>query len=390
MTWERRRADDRTHLLAASSSEVFGAAREPRTELTEHHDDVAARCRPCSRRLLRVVREVHRRTGADEPLPRRRRRAQLRRQRHDPRRDRRSRTSTSSPPRRRGTAIGAALLRLAPGPRPPARLRDGARVHGPRVLGRRDSRRALEAARASSRTRLDDDELFDRPSPARIAAGEVVGWFQGRMEFGPRALGNRSILADPRRDDMKDILNARIKHREPFRPFAPSILAEAHRRVLRAGLPLAVHGAGLQDAGRRSASRSRPSPTSTAPVGCRPSSAHVNPRYYRLIEEFEPAHRRADPAQHLVQRERADRDDAGAGARHLPEDAHGCSGPRQPRGAPHVNRRPRLLVLNQYYEPGVEATGRLLAQTVQRPRRRVRCDRDYRHAAECIARPRGP
>ena len=57
-----------------------------------------------------------------------------------------------------------------------------------------------------------------------IADGNVVGWFQGRMEWGPRALGNRSILADPRRAEMRDILNARIKHREPFRPFAPSLL----------------------------------------------------------------------------------------------------------------------------------------------------------------------
>ena len=59
-----------------------------------------------------------------------------------------------------------------------------------------------------------------------IADGKIVGWFQGRMEFGPRALGNRSILADPRRADMKDTLNRRIKFREPFRPFCPSILAE--------------------------------------------------------------------------------------------------------------------------------------------------------------------
>jgi carbamoyltransferase len=59
-----------------------------------------------------------------------------------------------------------------------------------------------------------------------IADGAVVGWFQGRMEFGPRALGNRSIVVDPRRADMKEILNERIKKREPFRPFAPSILAE--------------------------------------------------------------------------------------------------------------------------------------------------------------------
>jgi carbamoyltransferase len=72
---------------------------------------------------------------------------------------------------------------------------------------------------------MGDEELFPYVA-ARIADGEVVGWFQGRMEFGPRALGQRSIVADPRRDDMKDILNARIKHREPFRPFAPSVLAD--------------------------------------------------------------------------------------------------------------------------------------------------------------------
>jgi carbamoyltransferase len=72
---------------------------------------------------------------------------------------------------------------------------------------------------------MEDEELFPYVAE-RIAAGEVVGWFQGRMEFGPRALGQRSIVADPRRDDMKDILNARIKHREPFRPFAPSVLAD--------------------------------------------------------------------------------------------------------------------------------------------------------------------
>jgi carbamoyltransferase len=59
-----------------------------------------------------------------------------------------------------------------------------------------------------------------------VAGGNVLGWFQERMEWGPRALGHRSIIADPRRNDMKDILNARIKHREKFRPFAPSILMD--------------------------------------------------------------------------------------------------------------------------------------------------------------------
>ena len=73
---------------------------------------------------------------------------------------------------------------------------------------------------------LDGVELARRAATL-VAAGKVTGWFQGRMEWGPRALGNRSIIADPRREDMKDILNARIKYREPFRPFAPSILLEA-------------------------------------------------------------------------------------------------------------------------------------------------------------------
>lgn len=70
------------------------------------------------------------------------------------------------------------------------------------------------------------DEELTKIAARDIAGGRVVGWFQGRMEFGPRALGNRSIVVDPRRAEMKDILNERIKKREPFRPFAPSILEE--------------------------------------------------------------------------------------------------------------------------------------------------------------------
>ena len=72
---------------------------------------------------------------------------------------------------------------------------------------------------------LDDEELIKNCAKL-IADGNVVGWYQGKMEWGPRALGNRSILADPRRIEMKDILNEKIKHRESFRPFAPSILEE--------------------------------------------------------------------------------------------------------------------------------------------------------------------
>ena len=74
---------------------------------------------------------------------------------------------------------------------------------------------------------IEDEDALCRTTAKAIAAGQVVGWFQGRMEWGPRALGNRSILGDPRRADMKDILNLKIKRRESFRPFAPSILREA-------------------------------------------------------------------------------------------------------------------------------------------------------------------
>ena len=75
-------------------------------------------------------------------------------------------------------------------------------------------------------TYIDDDLKLSETVANEISKGKVIGWFQGKMEWGPRALGNRSILGDPRRADMKDILNLKIKRRESFRPFAPSILRE--------------------------------------------------------------------------------------------------------------------------------------------------------------------
>jgi len=84
----------------------------------------------------------------------------------------------------------------------------------------------LEAA-GCAWERVDDLDRLCGETAQAVADGLVVGWFQGRMEWGPRALGNRSILGDPRRADMKDILNLKIKRRESFRPFAPSILREA-------------------------------------------------------------------------------------------------------------------------------------------------------------------
>ena len=74
--------------------------------------------------------------------------------------------------------------------------------------------------------KITDDQILNKTVAKAISDGKVIGWFQGKMEWGPRALGNRSILGDPRRSDMKDILNLKIKRRESFRPFAPSILRE--------------------------------------------------------------------------------------------------------------------------------------------------------------------
>lgn len=85
-----------------------------------------------------------------------------------------------------------------------------------------------DCARALSARGLEVRKVADPEAEAaeRLAAGKVVGWFQGRAEIGPRALGNRSILADPRRAEMRDVVNARVKRREGFRPFAPSVLHE--------------------------------------------------------------------------------------------------------------------------------------------------------------------
>jgi len=134
--------------------------------------------------------------------------------------------------------------------------------------------------------RKASDEEVTRVAARDIADGKIVGWFQGRMEFGPRALGNRSIVVDPRRAEMKDILNARIKKREPFRPFAPSILEERVSEYFE---------------------QSHPAPTMLMVYQIReekrdviPAVTHVdgsgrlqtvcrrtNPRYHQLISEFD-------------------------------------------------------------------------------------------------------
>ncbi len=115
----------------------------------------------------------------------------------------------------------------------------------------------------------------------------MVGWFQGRAEWGPRALGNRSILGDPRRADMKDLSNLKIKRRESFRPFAPSILEERTGEWFMQSLSRPVHAQGLPDPAGEARLRCRRSPTSTAPGGCRPSPSARTRATAELIRAFE-------------------------------------------------------------------------------------------------------
>jgi len=135
----------------------------------------------------------------------------------------------------------------------------------------------------------DDDRLMARVVDA-LQAGKVIGWSQGRFEWGPRALGNRSILADPRRADMKDIVNTKIKFREPYRPFAPSVLVErahefydlkdAERHYPARFMLLVVD---VDDAKREVV----PAPTHVdGTARLQTVFRDTNPRYHRLIETF--------------------------------------------------------------------------------------------------------
>ncbi len=132
---------------------------------------------------------------------------------------------------------------------------------------------------------IDDEVELCRRTATAISEGKVIGWFQGRMEWGPRALGNRSILGDPRRSDMKDILNLKIKRRESFRPFAPSILREHVKDwfELDHDVPFMLQVFQIQEARRHEI----PAVTHVNGSGrLQTVNAKQNQRYYQLIEAF--------------------------------------------------------------------------------------------------------
>jgi carbamoyltransferase len=129
------------------------------------------------------------------------------------------------------------------------------------------------------------EQQLARRAAAIVADGKILGWFQGRAEWGPRALGNRSIVADPRRADMKEILNQRIKHREIFRPFAPSILAEATGEWFEKSHPSPFMT--LAYAVRSEKRALIPAPTHVDGTGrLQTVTKEANRKYYALISAF--------------------------------------------------------------------------------------------------------
>jgi len=133
---------------------------------------------------------------------------------------------------------------------------------------------------------IQDRDKLCRWTAERVAEGKIVGWFQGRMEWGARALGNRSILADPRRADMRDVINSKIKSRETFRPFAPSILEEALDEYFEGAVadPFMVHVYPIRPEKRRVI----PAVTHVDGSGrLQTVSRETNRLYWELIKAFE-------------------------------------------------------------------------------------------------------
>lgn len=137
---------------------------------------------------------------------------------------------------------------------------------------------------------IDDEELLTDEIASGLARGDVVGWYQGRFEWGPRALGNRSILADPRREEMKETVNVKIKFREPFRPFAPVVLEERASDFFELPNPAGQCAARymlLVSQIKEEKRKVIPAVTHVDGSGrLQTVRREWNPRYYRLIEKF--------------------------------------------------------------------------------------------------------
>ncbi len=300
MTWEDG-SPEIGRIYTPALEELLGPARRPDEELTQRHKDLAASLQAVyEERFFALVRALQRRTG----LPRLALAGgcamnSLANGKLFDRTDVED-VYVQAAAGDAGTSLGAALwvqhVELgAPrgfvmehcswGPRygeaeiraalaerlPGSGGRDGAHPHGGGEI---------------RVTAEPDEDLLCAATAAAIARGEVVGWYQGRSEWGPRALGNRSIVGDPRRADMKDILNLKIKRRESFRPFAPSILEERTAEWFTCAYPdpFMIKVYPIRPEKRPLV----PAVTHVDGTGrLQTVSARANPRYWKLIRAFE-------------------------------------------------------------------------------------------------------
>lgn len=181
-----------------------------------------------------------------------------------------------------GAPLGSALWHYHQTLGNPRRMELKHPFYGP-PYSDRDIEEALAEAGLTAR-RMSEAELLDRVA-RDLAAGKLVGWFQGRSEMGPRALGNRSILADPRRAETKDVINALVKHREPFRPFAPAVLIERASEFFHLDQPDPF----MTLAPRVRADKAHLIPAAVHVDGTgriQTVERSANPRYYGVIEAF--------------------------------------------------------------------------------------------------------
>ena len=203
-------------------AEAFGPPRRPGEPMTERHADLAASLQEVlERSALRLAATLHRLTGARALCVAGGVGLNCRMNGRLLREGPFQQLFVPPGPHDAGCAMGAALLSYY------ALVKEGKRVPltsaalGPQFTDD-EIRRALEAGKI----RYEEPEEITEEVAASLARGEIVGWFQGRMEWGPRALGSRSILANATKPEMPELVNRLIKHREAFRPFAPAVLAE--------------------------------------------------------------------------------------------------------------------------------------------------------------------
>jgi carbamoyltransferase len=262
----------------------LGVPRRRHAELTQRDKDLARSLQACLERVyFHILRDLHKRAGCDRlclaggvALNSVANGLVLE---HTPFREVFVQPAASDD----GTALGAAYWALHQVLGRPRSFEMKHVYTGPRFSDGEIAAALHEAGVEAQR--LPETELTDRAAQA-VADAKVVGWFQGAMELGPRALGNRSIVAHPGHPEMKDILNSRIKHREWFRPFAPSILAERLGDYFESDHPspfmLMVYKTRPEVRERLQAVNHVDNTGRVQTV-----TREANPQYYALIEAFE-------------------------------------------------------------------------------------------------------